>query len=161
MTNTRSSPQRRIVVLCFIAALAITCTALSAGSETWAGDQISDEAQISNLIRTTWEKLGQPMSVAPIAVSGIYAVAGWSETARGGRALLKKSDGRWRVILCAGDGIRTASGLTAAGIPSATAETLARQIAEGEAKLPSDQVAKFSLFEGEIHMGGESHHPSH
>ncbi|MBA2125412.1 hypothetical protein DLM45_04135 [Hyphomicrobium methylovorum] len=134
---------------------------VSGGLEARADNQSSDEDQISLLIKTTWEKPDQPMSVAPIVVSGTYAVAGWSEKARGGRALLKNGDGRWRVILCAGDGIRTAPGLVAAGIPAETAEALATQIAQREAELPPDQVAKFSLFEGVVDMGGGEHHHPH
>lgn len=160
MMHAYSRPRSRIASVLSVAAFLFASIAIAA-SGAWADSQPSDEEQISRLIKTTWEKPDHPMSVAPIAVSGVYAVAGWSETARGGRALLKKNEGKWSVVLCAGDGIRTEAGLAGAGIPPETAKALASEIAKGEAKLPSDQVAKFSLFEGEVHMDGGEHHPHH
>jgi len=160
MKSTYSRPRSSIASFLSVAALLFAGIVI-ASSGAWADSLLSDEEQISRLIKTTWEKPDHPMSVAPITVSGTYAVAGWAETARGGRALLKKGDGKWSVVLCAGDGIRTEAGLAAAGIPPETAKALATEIAQEEAKLPSDQVAKFSLFEGEVHMDAGQHHPHH
>lgn len=122
-----------------------------------------DAAEIVHVIKHTWEKPDAIIQVAPVSIDGGYAVAGWVQGERGGRALLKKS-AAWRVVLCSGDGIRSAEGLRAAGVPDTVADTLSLKIASAEAAMPSADVAKFSLFEGSVPVtddGHESHHHHH
>lgn len=119
-----------------------------------------DAAEIAHVIKRTWEKPDAIIRVAPVSIDGGYAVAGWIQGERGGRALLTK-DGAWRVVLCSGDGIRSSAGLIAAGVPDAIAKSLDAKIASAEASLPSADVAKFSLFEGSVPVTDDGHAPHH
>lgn len=119
-----------------------------------------DAAEIAQVIKKTWEKPDALIRVAPVSINGGYAVAGWIQGERGGRALLKK-DGAWRVVLCSGDGIRSAEGLRGAGVPEVVASSLASEMATAEAALPSADIAKFSLFEGSVPVTDDSHAPHH
>lgn len=144
-----------------------TCAVLALGTliggvRTASADTLAarDATEITAVIKRTWEKPGAPIRVAPVSIAATYAVAGWIEGSRGGRALLKKGTA-WAVILCSGDGIRTADGLRAAGVPSDVANTLEQKIAESEATVPEDDVARFSLFEGSVPVEDGTHqqHP--
>jgi hypothetical protein len=124
------------------------CGALCCAS-AWAGED-EDAHAIAQVIKVIWERPDNPVDVRPVAVSGGFAVAGWIAGERGGRALLKKQGDAWHVVLCSGDGIRTAWGLVAAGVPEETAAALEITLAGMEAGLPADVVKKFSLFEGSV-----------
>lgn len=146
---------------CAMLGMVMTTAALFS-AQCWAEPaQPADAQAISALIETTWEKPGMEIHVEPVSVSGEYAVAGWVEGQRGGRALLKRSGDAWSVILCSGDGIKTASGLAAAGVPTATAEVLAASIGRQEATLPAETIKKFSLFEGSGPVSNGEHAGHH
>ena len=119
-----------------------------------------DAAEIAHVIKHTWEKPDAIIQVAPISIDGGYAVAGWIEGERGGRALLKKGDA-WRVVLCSGDGIRSAEGLRGAGVPDAVAVSLSAKVAAAEALKPAADIAKFSLFEGSVPVTDDGHEAHH
>lgn len=87
------------------------------------------------------------------------AVAGWTQGDMGGRALLRRKQQVWEIILCAGDGIRSRDALAKAGIPNQDAATLERELAEAESKLEPQHVAMFSRFEGMLMMDGSGAHP--
>lgn len=109
----------------------------------------------------TWDEPDAKLSIAPILVDGDYALAGWTQASRGGRALLRKSSGKWAVVLCSGDPLKYASALTEAGVPKDVAERLARDLAEAERRLPAERVALFSKFEGVVHMDEHHGHGDH
>lgn len=119
-----------------------------------------DTAEITRVIKHTWEKPNTIIRVVPVSVEGEYAVAGWIQGERGGRALLKKRD-QWSVVLCSGDGIRSVEGLRSAGVPDAISAALDAKIALAEAALPPDDVAKFSLFEGSVPVTDDGHAEHH
>jgi len=77
----------------------------------------------------------------------------------GGRALLRKNADGWQLILCAGDGIKSRDSLAKVGIPTQNAAALERNLAIAEGKLPPQQVAMFSKFEGVLMMDGSGDHP--
>lgn len=89
-----------------------------------------------------------------MTVEGGFAVAGWTQGDMGGRAFLKKDGAKWTLILCAGDAIRSASGLAASGVPSETANALAAAIAEAEKSVDPARLAKLASFQGIVHMDG-------
>ena len=76
----------------------------------------------------------------------------------GGRAFLKYGAGKWTLVLCTGDEIRSAEALKASGVPAATAERLAASIAEAEKGISPDRLKKFASFQGTVRM---DEHPVH
>jgi hypothetical protein len=121
--------------------------------------QTADESAISKLLHITFDKAESPPIIAPVVVAGNHAIAGWTQGDMGGRALLRKNADGWQLILCAGDGIRSRDSLAKVGIPSQDAAALERDLAAAEGKLPPQQVAMFSKFEGMLMMDGSGNHP--
>lgn len=72
----------------------------------------------------------------------------------GGRALLRRKQGVWMLVLCAGDAMRSRDGLKQAGVPQQDAMSLERDLAAAEAELDPQRVAMFSRFEGMVTMDG-------
>jgi hypothetical protein len=77
----------------------------------------------------------------------------------GGRALLQNKKGHWALILCAGDGIKTAEALRHAGIAADAATALAQALATAEQSVPTDRPAMFARFEGLVRMDEAGNHP--
>ena len=126
-----------------------------------AAQASDDAAAIRAIMMAEWDKPDAKLSVAPIVVDGDYAVTGWVQGNRGGRALLRKSSGKWAVLLCSGEPLKHVSVMIGAGISPAAAERLARNLAAAESKLPPDQVALFSTFEGLMKVNDHESHAGH
>ena len=77
----------------------------------------------------------------------------------GGRALLRRKEQNWILILCAGDGIKSRGGLVQAGTPTQDAVAFERDLAAAEAKLPPQQRSMLSRFEGVMMMESDGSHP--
>jgi len=129
---------------------------LSAGA---AAAQTPDQAAISGLLHTTFDRPASELVIAPVVVAGNHAIAGWTQGEMGGRALLRRRGQNWVLILCAGDGIKSRDALVKAGIPIEDASALERNLAAAEGKLPLEQVAMFSRFEGVMMMDDNGTHP--
>jgi hypothetical protein len=128
--------------------------------------ETTDHAAISNLLHSTFDRPEAALRIAPVVVAGNHAIAGWTQGDMGGRALLRRKQQAWELILCAGDGIKSRDALAKAGIPNPDAAALERELAAAEGKLDPQQVAMFSRFEGMLMMDGSgnhppSHHPPH
>lgn len=124
-----------------------------------AEPSLKDVQSIRALMSATWDKPDAKLAIAPIVVHGDHAVASWTQGKRGGRALLRKIEGAWVVVLCSGDPLTHAAVLAEAGVPSAAAASIARELSQEEGRLPSEQVALFSTFEGVVAM--DQHHGAH
>jgi hypothetical protein len=109
-------------------------------------------------MKAQFDKPEAPLSVVPVTVEGDYAIAGWIQHDRGGRALLKAEGGNWTIRVCAGDGLLQASMLEMAGVSGAAAKRLLEKVAAAEKRLPVDLVKKFSLFEGVLKIEAGNHH---
>jgi hypothetical protein len=121
----------------------------------------SDDASISQLLHSMFDKPHEPLSVEPIMVSGNHAIADWVQGEMGGRALLRSQRGIWAIVLCAGDSIKSRDALLKAGVPLADAERLASDLATAEAKLPPEKSAMFSRFDGLVMINGDTNHQIH
>ncbi len=120
----------------------------------------AEQEQVKQLLMSTFDKPDHRLEVAPVAVVGDNAVAGWAQGNQGGRALLRKRNGKWVLILCSGDSLKEATHLQQIGIPHHDALALAAELAEQEAKLPAKYVALLSTFEGTMVMDESGAHPS-
>ena len=142
-----------------LAGLAVSLAVVAASS---AFAQSADQAAISQLLHGMFDRPGSQLTVAPIVVSGDNAIAGWTQGDMGGRALLRKKQQIWTLILCAGDEIKSRDALAKVGIPVQDAAILDRDLAAAESALPPQQVAMFSRFQGVMMMdGSDSHHDHH
>jgi periplasmic copper chaperone A len=110
--------------------------------------QEGDAGQIRHAMMAIFDKPTDRLSVDPIVVKGDFAVAGWIQSGRGGRAVLVKEKGKWVINVCGGDGLKSAEALAQTGMPAATAQALAKDLAAVEAKLSPDMLKKFALFDG-------------
>ena len=116
----------------------------------------AEVARIRDAMKATWDKPGQPLLVDPVVTEGEHGVASWAQGERGGRAVLRRHGSEWKVLVCGGDGLKSAAALKETGVPARSAERLAQALAAAEAKLPRDLVHKFSLFGQTMRMDG--HH---
>lgn len=139
----------RKLILAALAALLIATPALADG----------DTDAIRALLHGTFDKPEARLAVEPIVVAHDYAVAGWTQGDMGGRALLGNRHGKWVLILCSGDGIKSADALRHAGMPAQAAETLAGKLAEAESRVSPERLALFAKFEGLVMMDAAGHHP--
>lgn len=114
-----------------------------------------DATQIAALMRATWDRPDAPLDAGPIVVERDYAIADWTQGDIGGRALLhREAAAGWKVILCAGDGIRNEAGLVAVGVPAATARALAGALQRAEQAAPVPRLQRMSAFQDVVRMEG-------
>ena len=145
-------------------AIAISLLAsLFAAPTSFAAALDADGAVIGRLLHGMFDKPNAVLTVEPIVVASDHAIADWTQGPMGGRALLRRKPEGWTLILCAGDGIRSKQALAKAGVPLADAQQLEDDLLAAEAKLPPEQMAAFSRFEGLVRMDqegadGKSHH---
>ncbi len=162
MRKTRHAPISQPVVALIACAWMALTGAIHITTPAFAGD---DAASIRALIGATWDRPESKVETHPVVVDGDYAIASWTQGKRGGRALLRRNDGAWHVVLCSGDPLKEAGWLVEAGVPQANAAALAEKLADAEASVGAERRAKFSLFEGVIegpHHGDAPHpHPHH
>lgn len=134
-----------------------------------AAHAMTDAQAIEHNMKKLFDKPDAPLAVAPVTIEGNYAMAGWIQSGKGGRALLKKEKGQWSIQVCGGDGLKKASALSQTGMPSATAERLVTKVQTAEAKLSADQLKKLSMFDGIVKVEPAAHgaygtnaaHPKH
>jgi periplasmic copper chaperone A len=118
-------------------------------------------AQITAAMKAQFERPAAPLTVAPVTVLGDDAVAGWTQDGRGGRALLKREHGQWRITVCAGAGLTQASVLQLTGLDAARAAQLAQAVQTAEARLSAEQRHRFDSFEGQIDVRQAGHGHGH
>lgn len=136
--------------------IALTVVLLGLTGAARAG---ADEDAIRHLLHTTFDKPEQKLVIEPLVLSAGHAIAGWTQGDMGGRALLQNKHGRWTLILCAGDGIKTAEALRQAGVTSDNANALAQALAKAEQSVAAERLAMFARFEGLLRMDAAGNHP--
>ncbi|MBB3655664.1 hypothetical protein FHX15_000863 [Rhizobium sp. BK650] len=114
------------------------------------------EEAIPETLKTMFETPDKPLTILPVVIRNDWAIAGWQQDGRGGRALLNKGHHGWSVFLCSGDGIRQAAALEKAGLSADDANALAADLAEAEAGLDPKILATFASFEGTVMIAGEA-----
>lgn len=118
-----------------------------------------DAGAIRHILMEMFDRPDQRLVVDPVTVEGDIAVAGWAQGNMGGRALMRRKDDRWQIILCSGDALKEAHALKQFGLTAEQAEVMAEAIVAAEAKLDSALVEKFSRFDGVVMMDADGSHP--
>jgi periplasmic copper chaperone A len=122
-----------------------------------ASHTMPDAQAIEHSMKKLFDKPDAPLVVAPVSIEGDYAVAGWIQSGKGGRALLKKEKGQWSIHVCGGDGLTQASALVQTGMSSTTADRLAKKVQAAESKLSADQLKKLAMFDGVVKVDQTQH----
>jgi len=131
----------RDVLLCI--AIFLTAVPVTPAADLARRD---DATRIAQMMKSLFDQAGMPLEVDPITVEGAYAIAGWTRSGTGGRALLQRVGGKWEIVLCAGDALLRANTLIAAGVaPDAAAQLLAG-VRRAEASLTAARRDKLSKF---------------
>jgi len=119
----------------------------------------TDETGIRQIMMSTWDTPQTRLEIGPVVIKDKWAVAGWTQGQRGGRAFLtRNAHGQWQVSVCGGDGLKEASTLALTGMPAEVAQELAQQVEKAEAAIPAERRALFATFEGMLRMDGADNH---
>jgi len=123
-------------------------------------NESTDETGIRQIMMSTWDTPQTRLEVGPVVIKDKWAVAGWTQGQRGGRAFLtRNAHDQWQVSVCGGDGLKEASTLALTGMPESAAQDLAQQVEAAEAAIPAERRALFATFEGMLRMDGAGNHP--
>lgn len=93
-----------VYISCLAATLVLFLASTTSAHEKPAAHGTSAQA-IEQVMKAQFDKPEAPLTVVPVTVEGDYAIAGWIQHDRGGRALLKAEGGNWtfgcaRVMAC-------------------------------------------------------------
>lgn len=137
----------------FLMSLLVMCSLLSGVSQAASDDAV----RVSQAMKAIWDSPEAPLIVEPVVIEGDYALAGWTQQTRGGRALLVHREGAWHVHVCGGDGLKDIEALTMAGMSEKAAERLINEANRAEGELPMEVREKFSTF-GQNILVDKNHH---
>ena len=126
-------------------------------------DSQADRQAIEHLMKHTWERPEAALDVGPVTLEGDYAIAGWTQAERGGRALLTRVQDHWKVVLCAGDGLLDEATLKDAVLAQREASDLLRAVRTAESVIAPERVRQFSRFKGTVRVDAHAGHgdPQH
>jgi hypothetical protein len=123
-----------------------------------AAESPEDAAAVRSLLMTTFERPDAPLAVEPIVVDGDIAIADWAQGELGGRALLRRKDGKWEISLCAGDTLKQSASLEKLGLARPRAEALAASLAAAEKRLAPSLLERMSRFDGVVAVDAAGGH---
>ena len=118
----------------------------------------SAEAMVISAIQTQWQQPNQPVYVPVVAVSAPFAIADWIQEARGGRALLKLTDGHWQTLACGDAQIKNVYTLGKMGVPASHAAVIVQQLNLDEVNLTNAQLSLINSYSGVMNMETHLHH---
>ncbi len=131
---------------------------LSQNVNVVAGEQ---EDKITKLLMDMFNQPNNPLKINPIVVENDYAIAGWSQGDKGGRALLTNTNNKWTIQLCAGDALKDAKFLKDSGVDSKIIPTILKKLATAEAKLDAVTLKRFSEFKEIVYINAGQSHQAH
>lgn len=109
-------------------------------------DRPADIAAIASALRTA---LSAPQAmIAPVAIAGDAAIAGWTTGETGARAFLRREATGWRVALWSNDSLLLPATLTSLGVSRPEADALRAEIRAQEDALGPAFSARFDAFPG-------------
>lgn len=120
-----------------------------------------DEANIAHTILMQWDTADAPVTVGPVSVVNQHAIAGWTKSDRGGRALLRRTATGWEVFVCGGDDMMRPAYLTQAGMSLTEAQQLLKSQRHLEQQLPQEKQQQLSSFSGVMPVMPQHSHEQH
>ena len=113
-------------------------------------DQTPDQTAIVAVMTAQFAKPDAPVSAGPVVVMGDDAVASWAQGDTGGRVLLARENGHWRIVLRGGADLRMPAFLAANGVQDAA--MLSQMFNAAEDGLGADKVMLSSKFPAVVMM---------
>lgn len=129
------------------------CLCGAAAQAEGAAVGVTDAAAVRAVMMKAFDRPDAPLKVDPVVIDKGFALAGWLQGERGGRALLRKSAHGWAVHVCGGDGLKDLRALGDAGLEASTARRLVAALETEEKKLPAELVRRFALFGQNVVVG--------
>jgi hypothetical protein len=114
----------------------------------------SAEQGVRDFMAGVFDRPDSRLTVPSVAFAGDYAVAGWLQSGRGGRTLLRRSPEGWEFVVCGGADLTTLKGLREAGLPDVLGPAMVTAIGRAEASLTSGQLRLLGDFPGMLRMEG-------
>ena len=114
----------------------------------------SAEQGVRDFMAGVFDRPDARLTVPSVAFAGDYAVAGWLQSGRGGRTLLRRSPEGWEFVVCGGADLTTLKGLREAGLPDVLGPAMVTATGRAEASLTSEQLRLLGDFPGMLRMGG-------
>jgi hypothetical protein len=114
----------------------------------------SAEQGVRDFMAGVFDRPDSRLTVPSVAFAGDYAVAGWLQSGRGGRTLLRRSPEGWEFVVCGGADLTTLKGLREAGLPEGLGPAMLTAIGRAEVSLTSEQLRLLGDFPGMLRMGG-------
>ncbi|UXC20498.1 copper uptake system-associated protein [Comamonas squillarum] len=114
---------------------------------------------IKHVMLSTWDRPETKLNINPVVIEGQYAIAGWTQGERGGRALLiRKPDGHWFVSVCGGDGLKEEKTLIMTGMEPVVARRLTNKVIRAESSLTPELRVQLASFEGIVKVNAPGKH---
>ncbi len=148
------APKKLAIAAAVFAVLAVALT-LTARS-----NRAEERDAVRYLLAATFDKPEAPLGLEAIVIRDDVAIADWIQSDRGGRALLRRRDGHWSIILCGGDGLREVSTLQQVGLSPDQAKALSDDLSSAERTLPPSRLTLISSFDGLVQMNQDGAHPA-
>ena len=114
---------------------------------------MADPDAIVAVMKAQFDTPESPLTVTPVVVDGDHALASWEQDGKGGRALLRKAQMGWEIVLCGGEDLRMPAFLGQHGVTAS--EKLSALFNAEEDKLGAEKVALYSTFEGVVMVAGQ------
>jgi copper(I)-binding protein len=114
---------------------------------------MADPEAIVAVMKAQFDTPENPLTVTPVVVEGDHALASWEQGGKGGRALLRKGDMGWEIVLCGGEDLRMPAFLDQHGVTAS--KTLSALFNAEEDKLGANKVALYSTFDGVVMVAGQ------
>lgn len=150
MKNYRSGICRSLA-----AALLVVLT-MSATYADNTGDSTQNE--IKSVIAGIYDQPDLKVDIAPVVTADGYAIADWIQGSKGGRALLRQDNGKWKIVACGGSAFKDVDLLSDAGMSKNTARQLVAKLKQAEKSISKARIKMFDSFGATVDMSGESHH---
>jgi hypothetical protein len=141
------SPCRHLFLLA--AGISLACLASTPSS---AATQPPDAAVITDMLMKRFDRPDAHLVVQPLVIEGDAAIADWIQGDQGGRALLRRQQGQWSLVLCGGDGLTHADVLIQAGVAPGQARALADHLAQAERQIAPSTLTRLKQFPGIVPM---------
>lgn len=115
---------------------------------------VTDLEQIQGFMRKTWHSSEHPLRLGPTHITGDFAVADWWHQGKGGRAVFKRNNQQWQLILCGGAGILQSALWQHLGLTPAAADDFVSTVRRAEHSLSAPEKALLDAFGVTVVHGG-------